>query len=103
MAICTNCGNKVPDDIKFCVSCGAALAAEGTEQLAPQLQPVSQPQSVQQPPIYGSGPTASCSTTCGCLHGRAYHDRRLYWHFFVADAPAHQYDMSYYLGMRRLS
>ena len=52
MAICTNCGNKVPDDIKFCVSCGAALAAEGTEQLAPQLQPVSQPQSVQQPPIY---------------------------------------------------
>ena len=47
MAICTNCGNKVPDDIKFCVSCGAALAAEGTEQLAPQLQPVSQPQSVQ--------------------------------------------------------
>ena len=37
MAICTNCGNKVPDDIKFCVSCGAALAAEGTEQLAPQL------------------------------------------------------------------
>ena len=74
MAICTNCGTSV----------ATAVCPTATD-------------------IYGSGPTASCSTTCGCLHGRAYHDRRLYWHFFVADAPAHQYDMSYYLGMRRLS
>ncbi len=31
MAICTNCGNKVPDDIKFCVSCGAAFMGDKTK------------------------------------------------------------------------
>jgi uncharacterized protein (TIGR00266 family) len=34
MAFCTNCGNKMPDDAKFCASCGlqiGAAAAPGTQ------------------------------------------------------------------------
>lgn len=47
MAFCTNCGNQVPDGIKFCTSCGAAMGAT-----AP-VQPTQQPA-----PVYAAQPVA---------------------------------------------
>ena len=30
MAFCTNCGNNMPDDARFCASCGQQIGARGT-------------------------------------------------------------------------
>ena len=35
MAFCTECGTNVPDDVKFCTSCGKAMSA------APKPEPVA--------------------------------------------------------------
>lgn len=56
MAFCTECGTNVPDDVKFCTSCGKAMSA------APKPEPVAvgvsapaaaQPQAA---PVYVSQP-----------------------------------------------
>jgi len=71
MAVCEFCGSQVPDGLKFCTSCGAALT--GAEQAAPaaDIQPAYQPpaydQQGQQPgqqaygqaqPVYSAPPQA---------------------------------------------
>ncbi len=48
MAFCTNCGNQIPDGVKFCTVCGAALTGEAAPQ--PKPQPAQQPQAQPQPP-----------------------------------------------------
>ncbi len=42
MAFCTNCGNKMPDDAKFCASCGlqTGSATAGAAGYQPAYQPV---------------------------------------------------------------
>jgi len=54
MAFCAKCGAELREDIKFCPSCGAAVAVAQppTEQAAPQQEPIYQaaPQPEQQAP-----------------------------------------------------
>lgn len=45
---CPNCGKQMPDNIKFCTSCGASLDA--VKQAVQQLQPTPQVQQPQQRP-----------------------------------------------------
>jgi len=48
---CGTCGNQVPDEVKFCPTCGTATAAQAGEQPQPyQQQPYGQPQPYQQQP-----------------------------------------------------
>lgn len=50
MAFCPNCGNKLPDNAKFCASCGAKItmpAAPAAEQPAPEAP--TQQEKPQQP------------------------------------------------------
>lgn len=64
MAFCTNCGNQVPDGIRFCTLCGAAMKEAAPAQPGQQAvqQPVIQQQTMQQAPqpapIYAA-PTAT--------------------------------------------
>ncbi len=66
MAFCTNCGNQVPDGIKFCTSCGAAMGATPPVQPTQQpvqpvmQQPVQQPAAPQPAPVYVAQPVAVC-------------------------------------------
>jgi len=48
---CTNCGNKISDEAKFCPSCGARTDEPDTPATQPVMQPVTQPaqQPVTQP------------------------------------------------------
>jgi uncharacterized protein (TIGR00266 family) len=39
MAFCTNCGNKMPDDARFCASCGNQTGAPPAERMAPPSTP----------------------------------------------------------------
>lgn len=61
MAFCTNCGNQVPDGIKFCTSCGTLIKAAAPAQLAQSAQqPVQQPVMQQQPAtIYTAPPVTA--------------------------------------------
>lgn len=52
MAFCTNCGNQVPDGIRFCTSCGAPMKEAAPAQSA--QQPMQQ--APQPAPIYGAPP-----------------------------------------------
>ncbi|WP_455671625.1 zinc-ribbon domain-containing protein [Phocaeicola sp.] len=47
MTFCTNCGNQIPDGIKFCTLCGTAMKEAVPAQ--PAQQPVQQPITQQQP------------------------------------------------------
>ena len=55
MAFCTFCGTQVPDDIKFCTSCGKPMGITATiptpaQQVRPQASPVyAQPQTAPPP------------------------------------------------------
>lgn len=54
MIICSKCGETLPDDLKFCPSCGtgtatAAKVVEAAATAAPEPAPVAQPESVAQP------------------------------------------------------
>lgn len=49
MAICTNCGSQVADGVKFCTSCGTAIATVTT---SPPVQPAPQPIQQPAPPTY---------------------------------------------------
>lgn len=40
---CSNCGNKLNDDAKFCPSCGTKVAQPAQPQSAPQAEPVQTP------------------------------------------------------------
>lgn len=73
MAFCTNCGNQVPDGIKFCTSCGApmgvtasVLPTQPTQPAQQPVQPTIQQQPIQQPaapqptPVYVAQPVAVC-------------------------------------------
>lgn len=48
---CKNCNKSLPDNMRFCDTCGAPLEAENTQ---PQPQP--QYQSQPQPPVYNAQP-----------------------------------------------
>lgn len=64
MAFCTFCGTQVPDDIKFCTSCGKPMGitvkvpaqpVQPVQQVQPQAPsppPQPQPQPQQAPPVY---------------------------------------------------
>lgn len=56
MVFCTNCGNQVPNGIKFCTSCGTPL-----KEVAPAQPAQSAQQPVQQQPatIYTAPPVAA--------------------------------------------
>lgn len=59
MAFCPNCGNKLPDNAKFCASCGAKIAmpaAPAAEQSAPEA-PMQQEN--HQPPAQNTQPVQS--------------------------------------------
>lgn len=47
MAFCTNCGNQVPDGVKFCTSCGAQMGATASVTPAQPAQSVIQQQPAQ--------------------------------------------------------
>ena len=51
MAFCTNCGNKVPDGIKFCTTCGTPMVAQAQATAQPQVTP--QPAYEQPQPQVG--------------------------------------------------
>ncbi|WP_294612641.1 zinc ribbon domain-containing protein [uncultured Bacteroides sp.] len=54
MAFCTNCGNQVPDGIRFCTLCGAAMK----EAVPAQPGQQAMQQAPQPAPIYAA-PTAT--------------------------------------------
>ena len=64
MAFCTNCGNRIPDNVKFCTSCCTSVAEDRATVLSVQsvsqpVQPCVQPQlqAAQQPaPVYAAPP-----------------------------------------------
>lgn len=55
MAFCTNCGNSVSDNVKFCTSCGAPMATDAAagspaQSMTQTVQPVQQPVAAYVPP-----------------------------------------------------
>jgi hypothetical protein len=48
---CTKCGAQMPDDARFCTSCGQ-VADNGGAEAVPQSEPQSQPEPQQQPSVY---------------------------------------------------
>lgn len=62
MAFCTNCGNLIPDNVKFCTSCGTSMAGDTATTSPAQPTPQSaqsyaqpQPPPLQQPsPVYAA-------------------------------------------------
>lgn len=88
MAFCPNCGDKLPDNAKFCTSCGAKItmpAAPATEQPAPEApmqqenhqSPVQNTQPVQnyQQPVQNMPPVQnyqpSVQTASNAAHGKS--------------------------------
>ena len=66
MAFCTFCGTQVPDDIKFCTSCGKPMGitvkvpaqpVQPVQQVQPQA-PSPPPQPQQAPSVYAQPQTA---------------------------------------------
>lgn len=64
MAFCTFCGTQVPDDIKFCTSCGKPMGitvkvpaqpVQPVQQVQPQA-PSPPPQPQQAPSVYARRP-----------------------------------------------
>lgn len=50
MAFCTFCGTQVPDDIKFCTSCGKLMGITVKVPVASPAQPVQKQEQPQAPP-----------------------------------------------------
>ncbi|MDR1431110.1 MAG: zinc ribbon domain-containing protein [Propionibacteriaceae bacterium] len=52
MAFCTECGTSVPDDVRFCTSCGKEREAASN----PQVTAVAAAQAVASPPAVAAFP-----------------------------------------------
>ena len=62
---CTECGHKLPDNVKFCTNCGAKLDGEPEQKLAPQPTPAVNYQPPQaQPSTSPPSPMVKCRE-CG--------------------------------------
>jgi len=55
---CTNCGSQVPDDVKFCTFCGAAIDRSQIQPSQPP-QPTPPPQPYQPAPVTPTRPKSS--------------------------------------------
>ena len=78
MAVCKDCGTNVPDEIKFCTTCGKAMAREPAASAAPELvlgQPApAQNAPVQTPPVTSApySPPAAAVTSGEPAKGSPY-------------------------------
>jgi len=67
MKYCSNCGTQLPDEAKFCISCGAAVAspapAPAAPQPTPQVVPPVAPAATPPPP-----PPAPAVNPAGQMH-----------------------------------
>ncbi len=59
---CSNCGNKLPDNAKFCTECGAKIASAESQ---PTQQPASAPAFepvAEKTPVYSQSASQAGST-----------------------------------------